>query len=84
MKTKVPPRVKSDAKDHKGNIRDWYKEHVPGAPGLGYVIWGFFEDHPEFQGFAGHTSYVMTHDKVTGEIETRNSKYTLTTPAEVE
>lgn len=73
-------------KPHKGTIYNWfrvpfdkaetenyYKEDV----GLGYIIRGTFRDHPHFAGQFGHTSWIMRHDEKTGEIETRNSRYTL-------
>lgn len=68
-----------DEKIHKGRITDWYKYEV-GDHGLGYMIQGTFVDHPWFGGEHGHTSYVITHDEATGEIETRNSRYTLIGP----
>lgn len=66
-------------KPHKGRIDDWYKSEC-GAAGLGYLIRGKFLDHPDFSGYYGHTSYIVKHDEATGEIETRNSRYTLLTP----
>lgn len=62
-------------KPHKGRIKDWFKYECD-AKG-GYIIRGRFVDHPEFAGLAGHTSLVLSHDEATGEIETRNSRYTL-------
>jgi hypothetical protein len=64
-------------KPHKGTIDNWYKLPVQGRT----VIIGDFVDHPEFAGKQGHTSYIVKHDKETGEVETRNSRYTLGTPA---
>ncbi len=61
-------------KPHKGKIADWYVRPVDDEC---YVIQGRFEEHPEFAGLVGHTSRVLGWDKATGEIETRNSRYTL-------
>jgi hypothetical protein len=58
-------------KPHRGAIKNWHREY---RTGLGYVIIG------EFVANAGQrksTSYVLKHDEATGEIETRNSRYTL-------
>lgn len=62
-------------KQHKGSIKDWTK--IPCSLGLGYLIVGTFVDHPWFAGKPGNTSYVVKHDDATGEIETKNSRYTL-------
>lgn len=67
-------------KPHKGQIEEWHKEPCTG--GLGFLIVGRFLDHPERLmaldlGGHGHTSFVVAHDKKTGEIETKNSRYTL-------
>jgi hypothetical protein len=64
-------------KTHKGSIKDWVKLPIRDCPGLGYIICGTFVDHEDFGGRYGHTSYVVEHDETTGEIETRNSRYTL-------
>jgi hypothetical protein len=63
-------------KEHKGSLKNWRKYECPGH-GLGYLILGEFVDHPQFAGHLGNTSYVVAHDEATGEIETRNSRYTL-------
>lgn len=55
-------------KPHYGRIKDWYRD--------GDVIRGVFLDHPYHRG-EGHTSLVLHHDGATGEIETKNSRYTL-------
>lgn len=66
-------------KPHKGSIKNWFK--YDSDKGLGYLIRGEFVDHPAFAGLPdGHTSYVISHDEKTGEIETRNSRYTLVGP----
>ncbi len=68
-------------KPHKGHIKNWFKE-TWGCEGygLGYMIRGEFVDHPEFAGAKnGHTSYVVAHDDL-GNVETRNSRYTLIGP----
>lgn len=62
-------------KPHHGRIAGWHKSACDG--GLGYVIVGEFLDHPMFRGPMCHTSAVISHDETTGEIETRNSRYTL-------
>jgi hypothetical protein len=68
-------------KPHKGQIKNWFKSETEGF-GLGYRIRGEFVDHPEFgNARSGVTSYVVAHDEATGEIETRNSRYTLVGPA---
>lgn len=66
-------------KPHLGRITSWYKtEFGAGGRGLGYLICGTFLDHPKFMGMSDvHTSYVISHDTETGEIETKNSRYTL-------
>lgn len=66
-------------KPHYGRIETWYKSYC-GPKGLGYFIIGRFLDHPRFALLNGHTSYVVKHDEYTGEIETRNSRYTLVGP----
>lgn len=67
-------------KPHKGKLVKWWK-HYPlpqfGSEGLGYLILGIFVDHPEFAGEFGNTSWVISHNEETGEIETANSRYTL-------
>lgn len=66
-------------KPYKGEIISWTKMSIetPNPPGLGYFIIGRFVNHPEFGMERGYTSYVVKHDAVTGEIETKNSRYTL-------
>jgi hypothetical protein len=60
-------------KPHKGIIKNWRKH--PLSPGFGaYVVIGSYGDRDEF--FI-RTSPVVSHDEATGEIETRNSRYTL-------
>lgn len=66
-------------KPHKGRITMWAKREC--EHGLGYYIVGRFVDHPAFAGHGGYTSYVVAHDEETGEIETRNTRYTLTEEA---
>jgi hypothetical protein len=66
-------------KPHMGRIQNWRR--VDDAGGLGYVIVGRMLDHERFKGsYNAHTSYVVKHDEKTGEIETRNSRYTLVGP----
>lgn len=64
-----------EEKPHCGRIEHWHREECDA--GLGYLIIGTFVDHPEFGGDRGHTSYVVSHNMDSGEIETRNSRYTL-------
>lgn len=66
-------------KPHLGKITDWYRYECEGH-GLDYRIIGRFIDHPKFAGLRGNTSHVIAHDELTGEIETRNSRYTLIGP----
>jgi hypothetical protein len=64
-------------KPHYGRIANWTKVHLTDH-GLGYIVYGTFLDHPRWKGVDGiHTSAIVTHDEATGEIETRNSRYTL-------
>jgi hypothetical protein len=58
-------------KPHRGAIKNWRREYRIGS---GYVIIGEFVDNA---GQRKTTSYVLKHDEATGEIETRNSRYTL-------
>jgi hypothetical protein len=68
------------SKPHKGIIKNWSKHELKGPEekGLGYLIVGTCVNHPRF-GYSKffHTSYVVEHNEETGEIETRNSRYTL-------
>ncbi len=93
MQDKFGPVYPTDCKPFKGHIDQWWKDY--GNPpekyasfGLGYIIRGRSIDHPEYGGMGGvladtwfHTSYVVAHNEETGEIETRNSKYTLVGPS---
>lgn len=67
-------------KPHKGTISRWHKS--PCERGLGYMINGILDSHPDpdLSGQFCHTSWVEKHDEATGEIETRNSRYTLVGP----
>jgi hypothetical protein len=67
-------------KPHRGRIRDWYfvQTHANKPP----HIEGLFLDHPELRGNDGHTAAVLKFDAETGEIETRNSRYTLVSEGE--
>lgn len=71
----------SENKPFKGEIWGWVKHHVPEEnwklmpdvnPGLGYYIVG---RRPSGQPF--HTSMVVSHDEISGQIETLNSRYIL-------
>lgn len=78
-------------KPHRGKITDWWRaeidlelhrKHFPGEDlGPGYYIRGTFVGHPIF-GWSpnSYTSWIVKHDEVTGEVETRNSRYTLVGP----
>jgi len=67
------------SKPHRGRIERWHKS-AGGFKGLGCIIVGNYLDHPKHPGIGWHTSYVVAHDEATGEIETRNSRYTLIGP----
>lgn len=61
-------------KPHYGRIDRWFKSEI----GTSHIIRGVALDHPQFANAPGfHTSAVISHDEATGEIETRNSRYTL-------
>jgi hypothetical protein len=64
-----------EVKPHKGSIKNWRR--LPCHQGIGFYITGIFVDHPQFAELYGHTSWVVKYDPSTGEIETRNSHYTL-------
>ncbi len=64
-------------KPHLGRIENWCKQECDLKYGLGFVIVGRFLDHPRLALKHGHTSYIVSHDEKTGEIETRNSRYKL-------
>lgn len=66
-------------KPHNGALKDWYKYETDSKGG--YIIRGTFVGHPYFDGEPGHTSLVLSHNEETGDIETRNSRYTLIGPA---
>jgi hypothetical protein len=59
-------------KPHLGTIKGQISDHNGHK-----IIWGKFVDHPHFAGRFGHTSYIVKHNEATGEVETRNSRYTL-------
>lgn len=77
--TKAGTQPANDVKPHMGSIAQWRREMLPGH-GLGYRICGQSIDHPRWGGCPMYTSYVVKHDEATGEIETRNSRYTLIGP----
>ena len=62
-------------KPHLGRTKNWSKR--PCGSGLGYLITGEFLDHPHMRGPHCRTSFVVTHDEKTGEVETANSRYRL-------
>lgn len=59
-------------KPHKGAINLWTKQRFEGGR---YIVWGYSDGHPQFDGKYFHTSEVLSH--VGNEIETLNSRYTL-------
>jgi hypothetical protein len=63
-------------KPHKGRIEQWSKVTYP-SEGV-TLVWGLFDGHPNFSGYHGHTSYIVSQEG--NEIETRNSRYTLGEP----
>jgi hypothetical protein len=69
----------SSDKPHNGELHDWFKMPA-GDLGLGFVVFGRSHGHPVWGGGEMRTSYVVAHDEATGEIETRNSRYTLVGP----
>ena len=71
-------------KPHKGRIEQWDEATRVANDGREYtVVWGLFVDHPEWTDNSyGHTSYLVSRNYLTGEIETRNSRYTLGEKAE--
>jgi hypothetical protein len=71
-----------EEKPFMGTIKNWWK--VPCRSGLGYLIRGRFDGHPQFDGELGHTSYVVAHDEEASTIETRNSRYKLKDPLTIE
>lgn len=66
------------SKPYNGTIENWYMMECNG--GLGYYIMGTLMEHPDFGKKFTNTSYVVKHDKLTGDIETRNSRYRLIGP----
>lgn len=69
-----PRKKRASSKLHRGRIKDWvFVEFEDGHR----MVNGLFLDHAAFAGKRGHTSFVLSHDEKTGEIETRNSRYTL-------
>lgn len=83
----LPRRNRMSQKPHKGKIYHWCKEHFDKGDfeerycepaGLGYYIFGYKSNPPKL-GNAFHTSIVIAHSS-SGEIETRNSRYTLIGP----
>lgn len=69
-------------KPHEGIITNWSKYETHTKLGLGFTVCGMFVSHSQFHGEYGRTSFVIKHDEVTGEIETHNSRYTLSPPAQ--
>jgi hypothetical protein len=65
-------------KPHLGKIERWTKQQHEDQDGKPFtIVWGTFVGHHRFTSHYGHTSYIVTHDEKTGQIETRNSRYTL-------
>lgn len=69
-------KVEVSLKPHLGKIEGWYKQNAKG--GLGYTIGGMSLGHPVYDKGPIRTSYVVKHEG--DEIETNNSRYTLTFP----
>lgn len=67
-----------NTKPHKGRISGWWISPAQ-EEGLEFRVFGTFLDHPGIRG-DGYTSCVVKYDTVTGEIETKNSRYTLVPP----
>jgi hypothetical protein len=68
-------------KPHKGRIEQWEEVEV----GDYTIVIGLFVDHPEWmENSYGQTSYLVSRNYLTGEIETRNSRYTLGEPYDEE
>lgn len=67
-------------KPHKGSISHWSKLPIDTDFGLGFCVYGHNAAHPDWGRGVMRTSYVVKHDEATGEIETRNSRYTLVGP----
>lgn len=69
------------AKPHNGRIASWRHVDVRGKDGelVVTVIYGTFLEHPDWGGgpCEGRTGPVVFFDAKSGEIETRNSRYTL-------
>lgn len=64
-------------KPFKGTITRWRKVHF----GSEYAIFGTCMNHPQFgRSTTFHTSVVLRHNRLTGEIETLNSLYILEGP----
>lgn len=63
-------------KPHHGDIYGWRKLPYRGLTSS-YNVAGLFKGHPTYDGKYGFTSLVLSHDEATGEIETKNSCYTL-------
>ncbi len=61
-------------KPHKGRIGRWTRITTLNDK---VCVAGLALEHPEFGGHYMRTSYLVSHDEETGEIETRNSRYTL-------
>lgn len=64
-------------KPHQGKIHDWFRIQLPSG---GYCIYGRSEGHPQFNNQSIRTTPIVNHDRITGEIETQNSLYTLVGP----
>ncbi|MFA6134686.1 MAG: hypothetical protein WC869_11790 [Phycisphaerae bacterium] len=69
------PEGFDQAKPHKGRIEAWFR--LPCTEGAGFYVMGRFLEHPAFGAKFTNSSPVYKHDATSGEIETRNSRYTL-------
>lgn len=64
-------------KPYKGEIAFWRSKQCIPKIGRGYYIIGHSISHPQFRDGPIRTSEVVEHNFMTGEIETKNSRYTL-------
>jgi hypothetical protein len=78
--TDGPDETLIEEKPHRGGMSEWrFLELGPGRR----IVVGRFVDHYLYGGLRGHTSLVERYDESTGEVETRNSRYTLVGPGRV-
>jgi NTP pyrophosphatase (non-canonical NTP hydrolase) len=78
LRTRLGDDNVAEQKPHKGKIKDWHRE--PALKKGRFIVVGTLVDHPDFAGNQGYTSYIVALDEQTGELEARNSRYTLVGP----